>query len=990
MSLFDWFPADGFTSLRNIFGHHSRRVYQTNGRAHIELRDLDPVDLEVFAETLENQFRKIPGVQWAEVNGVLGRVVVSYERDICTIEALTAVVDEVEERFHLGEEPFTEIRPEHPGDAEPAMRTLVRIGADVMGVALGTALKFVRKEPSAGKTDLAALLSVIENTPRIRRRVVKHVGDAATDVGLGITNAFVQAIGSGPITPLVDIPHQYIRLREALARHQTWQDREDELCSTPERAGATAEKVSSRPNRTPDGPIERYADDAWQVSLGGFAVGLADTQDFKRAVTPLLDALPKPARFGREAFCAQIGRSLSERGVLCLDPRALHRLDRIDFMIIDDDLLFTEEYGLERVVPVDDIEWSEAHHHACLLFDPHRGEGLQERGDWKLGLLDDLGLKKIPARLHKKADELAHAHPRSGPVLGLLREGRLIALFETRQTVDPDTEQLLSAVRRGGFVFILATDDEALAKDFSPDRCVPKGADLVHAIRHEQRDHHVLCMFSRGPSPALSAVDLSMGFCATGGPPPWSADLIAAEGLNDATFLVEAAIEGRRVSQQSVTLAAAGAGIGAFSAVQGLKKASPGRITVAVNSASVIALANGVRAAVALERRIKPARRDGTPWHSFPVNQVLEKLDTSRKGLDTPTAMDRRKAPPKEKSTALAVAQSVFQELANPLTPILAVGAAVSAAVGSVTDAGIVGSVIGVNGLIGGLERFKAEREIAGLARRESERVFVLRDGREVQIESNELVPGDVIWLESGDVVPADCRIIEADTLEVDESHLTGESLPVEKGPNLSFASSLADRHSMLYDGTAIAVGEVKAVVVATGEDTEMRRAVHRITRNDAAPKTGVEARLGRLTELTLPFATTSGAILMGVGIMRRQQLQELVGPAVNLAVAAVPEGLPLLATAAQLSAARRLSHRGVLVRNPQAMEALGRVDVVCADKTGTLTEGRIRLHSIDDGESTCVVSHLEDSHRMVLAAALRSTPEEPDDGELPHATDRA
>src|SRR5690606_20416840 len=133
------------------------------------------------------------------------------------------------------------------------------------------------------------------------------------------------------------------------------------------------------------------------------------------------------------------------------------------------------------------------------------------------------------------------------------------------------------------------------------------------------------------------------------------------------------------------------------------------------------------------------------------------------------------------------------------------------------TDAGIVASVIGVNGLIGGIERYNAEQVIANLARRETCCVEVVRDGQTLDIDSDRLVPGDVIRLEAGDVVPADCRILEAELLEVDESALTGESLPVPKSAQVTFASAVADRTSMLYEGTSISVGEVRAVIVATG-----------------------------------------------------------------------------------------------------------------------------------------------------------------------------
>src|SRR5690606_26787324 len=142
-------------------------------------------------------------------------------------------------------------------------------------------------------------------------------------------------------------------------------------------------------------------------------------------------------------------------------------------------------------------------------------------------------------------------------------------------------------------------------------------------------------------------------------------------------------------------------------------------------------------------------------------------------------------------------------------------------------------------------------------------------------------------------------------------------------------------------------------------------------------------------TELTVPFASAAGLALIGSGVLRRRAPEELVGEAVGLAIAAVPEGLPVLATAAQLSAARRLGQRGALVRHPRAVEALGRMQVLCADKTGTLTEGRIRLGAVSDGEALAEGDELPDWAREIVGIALRASPRA-GKGRLAHLTDRA
>ncbi len=188
-------------------------------------------------------------------------------------------------------------------------------------------------------------------------------------------------------------------------------------------------------------------------------------------------------------------------------------------------------------------------------------------------------------------------------------------------------------------------------------------------------------------------------------------------------------------------------------------------------------------------------------------------------------------------------------------------------------------------------------------------------------------------------MVPADCRVLAARALQVDESSLTGESFPVDKTAEPVAGPAIADRRSMLYEGTAMAAGRATAVVVATGSGTETGRSL--AAASGPALVTGVEARLAQITRTTLPLALGSAGAVVAAGLLRGRPAADSIGAAVGLAVASVPEGLPFLVTAAQLASPRRLAARGALVRNPRTIEALGRVDVLCFDKTGTLTQGR-------------------------------------------------
>ncbi len=244
-----------------------------------------------------------------------------------------------------------------------------------------------------------------------------------------------------------------------------------------------------------------------------------------------------------------------------------------------------------------------------------------------------------------------------------------------------------------------------------------------------------------------------------------------------------------------------------------------------------------------------------------------------------------------------------------------------------------------------------------------------------------------MLELEAGARVPADCRVVEAQALEVDESTLTGESLPVAKAARATPGASVPERACMLYEGTVIAAGRSVAVVVATGVDTEAGRS---LLAAGSPPATGVEQRLRRLTNLTLPVTLGAGVLATGLSFAMRRPTREAVGTGVSLMVAAVPEGLPALATLAQVAAARRLATRHALVRNPRAIEALGRVEQVCFDKTGTLTEGTLALVAVSDGRTDEPVDALGPRRRAVLALAAQATPPPNGNGTHAHATDRA
>ncbi|MFD0507668.1 cation-translocating P-type ATPase [Streptomyces chiangmaiensis] len=283
-----------------------------------------------------------------------------------------------------------------------------------------------------------------------------------------------------------------------------------------------------------------------------------------------------------------------------------------------------------------------------------------------------------------------------------------------------------------------------------------------------------------------------------------------------------------------------------------------------------------------------------------------------------------------------------------------------------------------------------ADRAAERLVEATSARVRLRRAGRPgaTVTPAGHLVIGDVIELRAGDTVPADCRVLEATALEVDESSLTGESQLVLKTPTPTAAQAVADRRSMLYQGTTVAAGGALAVVVATGTATEAGSAAQAAPAG-RRPDSGVEHRLNTLGRWFLPLSIVSGVALFLFDLARGRHLGTALGAAVSLCVAAVPEGLPFVATVAELAAARRLSTRNTLVRSAPTIEALGRTDVLCFDKTGTLTEGRISLQQVSDGLERRPLDALSPRLRRVVATAALAGPTGPA-STLTHPTDRA
>ena len=961
-------------------GRGSRRHWAGHGRAHIEVKGVNRPENAGLARRVEDELARLEGVDWAEVNAVVGRVIVAFDDGKLGVNDLIEVIEGAEEAQGIAAERFPHDRPEHPADAEALRRQMYAIGAEVGGLGLSLTGRMIRSSPLLAEA--ASVVSLVDATPALRRVLESRLGDAAADLTLAVGNAVAQGLAQGPLGLLVDIAHRSLRLEETRARREVWDRREPELYEQRGSDPPRALSGTGRPVPLPPGPVESAADRAAQAALASAAVTGAVTRDVRTMVAATVAAAPKAARLGREGFAAWLGRDLAHSGVLAMDAGALRRLDRIDAVVLDAEVLATGRtvLGAVWVSPDHKRDADQVSLTAQALVDLANPAATVRQGGWELG--------PAPGRLSGPARKAARRLRAPGSHLLAVRyDSDLAGLVATEPELDPLARALIAAARLAG-PLIVAGRSSGVGEHVRADRIVAGGARLARSVRALQAEGYGVVVVSARQHEALAAADVGIGV-PVGPRPPWGAHLLTGSGLSGACRILQAIPVARAVSRRAAMLAAYGSGAGALMALDGPRSGSARRALIGVNGASLASLSSGAWSARTLARRPPPVPAAAADWHALATDVVLEKLASSPQGLGEDEAARRRTGEPAgRESRESGVLRASLEGLANPLTPALATGAGMSAVSGSVTDAALIGAVMMADAIVGGIQRVGADRALRRLIDESAVRVRVRRGSEEELTTADQLVTGDVITVQAGDAVPADCRILEAHGVEADESSLTGESQLVPKSADPTAAANVAERRSMLYAGTSVAVGTATAVVVAVGPATELGRSAE--AAQGGHRSSGVQERLNQLTRTTVPISLGAGAAVVAGGMLRGQPVRQTLGTGVSLAVASVPEGLPLVATVAELSTARRLSRRNALVRNPGTIEVLGRVDVLCFDKTGTLTEGRIMLHRIWAAGTDQPLGTLGGEGRNVLAAALRASPEHRNGERLAHPTDRA
>ncbi|MDQ1650063.1 MAG: cation-transporting P-type ATPase, partial [Frankiaceae bacterium] len=923
-----------------------------------------------------------------------GRLTVRLDPDSVTTEDIARIIAEAEWAAGTADVPWSR-HGDHPSDREPVLTAGVSLASTAAALCLATAGAVVRV-PGPPRL-LNAAVALADAQPRVRRLLEARLGTSRADLLLTLAAASAQLVTRDAPGLLAEVGQRAALLSEAETRRRAFDAWSDQLHGVEGPAVVPAVEVQARPRPLPPGPLERTADEAASGALLAAAASVAGGRGLSGAADALLVGVPRAARVSREGFAGTLSTLLARRGVLPLDRAVWRRLDRVDVVLVDGAALRGTGTLVLEAVPVAEgwslrKVWSQA---SLLLRETAAGR--------------TAGAAQGSLRLQTESPQ----HPTStdGPTwFTLLEDSRPVGRVLIGAELDPRADSLLATARRAGLRVVLAADASTTEVHVRADELVPAAESLEAVLRRLQVSGHVVAVVSRSAAAALAAADVAIGVAAPS-EVPWTADLLT-HGLEDVETLLAATRQAREVSERGRRLALSASILGGLLLVAGPRPGARLRAGSPVAAAALVGLGSGAWAARRAGRRPSADPVRLVPWHALDAEEVLERLPVmpDERGRPARGYLDAAPAPGRRLwqhlrpgiAVGMDLARHVRQELDDPLTPVLSLGAAASAVLGSPMDAVLVGSVMGVNALVSGLQHQRADRAIRDLLLGEGLRARRLSGPAARTIgysptaeDEVELVPaeslraGDVVGLQSGDVVAADVRLLDVDELEVDESGLTGESVAVAKQVMATPGAELGERACMVFEGSTITAGRGRAVVVATGEVTQSGRAVAAVAGPPASA--GVQNQLTALTDKALPLTLAGGAGVTLLGMLRGQRLRAAVADGVAVAVAAVPEGLPLVATVAQLAATRRLSRRGVLVRSSRTVEALGRVDTMCFDKTGTLTLGRldlVHLADLDDEWTPGAAQGSPDARRLLRAAARAC--EQPGQAPPVHATDRA
>lgn len=338
-------------------------------------------------------------------------------------------------------------------------------------------------------------------------------------------------------------------------------------------------------------------------------------------------------------------------------------------------------------------------------------------------------------------------------------------------------------------------------------------------------------------------------------------------------------------------------------------------------------------------------------WHQKEILHVLEDLDTSVNGLSSEEVRRRldkygyNEIAEKKKKHPITM---FFEQFKDFMIMVLIAAAIIAGIVGKPTDAAAILAIVILNAIIGFVQEYRAEKAMAALRKMAAPFCTVVRDGLHINIPAAEVVPGDIVILETGQIIPADVRLFDAANLKIEEAALTGESVPVEKNiaPLRDEHLSIGDRLNMGYQGTVVTYGRGAGVVTATGMNTEIGK-IATLLQDDKDIKTPLQLRLALFGKKLALVILVICAIVFVAGLLRGEDVMLMFLTSISLAVAAIPEALPAVITIALAIGAKKMVKLNALIRKLPAVETLGSVTYICSDKTGTLTLNKMTVEEI-------------------------------------------
>ncbi|MFZ5447972.1 MAG: cation-translocating P-type ATPase [Thermodesulfobacteriota bacterium] len=342
-------------------------------------------------------------------------------------------------------------------------------------------------------------------------------------------------------------------------------------------------------------------------------------------------------------------------------------------------------------------------------------------------------------------------------------------------------------------------------------------------------------------------------------------------------------------------------------------------------------------------------------WYQLEMNQLFAELNTSEQGLTEAEARERlgqigpNKLAEAEKISRLKI---LLHQFTSPLIYILLIAAVVTFFLQEYKDTGVIAAVLLLNALIGFIQEYKAEKQVQALKKMVVAKARVLREGKEVEINGEEVVPGDIVLLASGGRVPADVRLVKTIELKADEAMLTGESIPAEKKSGVITEDNLTpgDQRNMAFMGTVVVNGRAKGVVVATGPRTVLGH-IAKDVQEIGVTKSPLQDKIDRFAQAIGIIVLVAASLLFLVGILAGESAKDMFMTTVAATVATIPEGLPIVVTIALAIGVSRMAQSNAIIRKLPAVETLGSTTVICSDKTGTLTKNEMTVKLAFDGE---------------------------------------